>query len=862
MTGPKPYGLHVISGELTDKDLARIASVTHRFLTFKDAAELQNLKQVYDLPDGGYFIIKDMGGVFRVIADKQVKHEAELVRDGLVKMFIPMFFSGVITRSVLRENQKVALKLTEQCRSRLRKTLGFEVAKTQVLERFTIEAHHSFIEFSNMLSNSSVLKTQYAGQNPGWYSGSMAKLMQFVGGYGRQDFENLPDTPVERVRFDLPEHLSKTLWSKYKSVRLPAYSGLPHSDGAFRFDYKWKKTHAVAFDNQNKPWLIEVSDKVWAMPLPIIPLTADPLFHEYVADKLGDEEILEVLETFGAMPSGECFPENREDFNAWVRAGVIIPVCDVADFHQKSSFYDACGWSFNTRGNNAYNTAYHYDETTGLIYSSTYKLHLALSSSEKYYGLDEVVLGRDLPKQDRETLTRYLSSFIGSINNTSVRGQALLFKLQHVAHSEILNRANQSSTRAETEINYWDMYEAPAIATHSGNVNQVYGGYLFHPAPYKAQPQIKFPNYTLGFCQSFDFTPLQPGWSVRCDTVMFAYYEGDNIKVVKYFYDGARFYKNVDSDYENPMIVGRWYHNSTEGMSTLAGHFYITDMDERAELAPTVTQTTIEGRDAGYDSQPFFSFDNFFWRPGTLWRNRYYTHLTKTTVTSGTYKDVAVVIPMYQRNSSLYAVREGYRSKSYSESLQLYSVQDPYSYRYWTHHPIWAWIGGLEVMKGSPSPKQGDPVWAEMELYNPSQTNDFADNGPWITGLPADYTWLVHPKSNEWRHSGGGGAPKVNTYTTGYSIPPKEDGGRLYWDTTELVTVRSTRPDDKYFLPSPDEYGFTMYRDGCKVFMGQTTYANISEQDEQKALGVRKIFGHTKLVDHQAAYHFIGVIHE
>ena len=103
MTGPIPYGLHVISGELTDQDTDRIISEIHRFLTYKEAAQLENLKQVYDLPDGGYFIVQHVGGLFRVIADKQEPEKFKFINDGLVKTFIPMFFSGVIEKATVRQ---------------------------------------------------------------------------------------------------------------------------------------------------------------------------------------------------------------------------------------------------------------------------------------------------------------------------------------------------------------------------------------------------------------------------------------------------------------------------------------------------------------------------------------------------------------------------------------------------------------------------------------------------------------------------------------------------------------------------------------------------------------------------------------
>ncbi|PWF32977.1 hypothetical protein DBB30_29670, partial [Yersinia pestis] len=97
--------------------------------------------------------------------------------------------------------------------------------KTLELERFTILANNKFPEF---ISSGEVTKyTQYFGQNPGWYRGNMAKVIQFVGGYGRQDFDQLPEDDLERISFTLPEKLRFELWEKYKDTRLPGYSGLP-----------------------------------------------------------------------------------------------------------------------------------------------------------------------------------------------------------------------------------------------------------------------------------------------------------------------------------------------------------------------------------------------------------------------------------------------------------------------------------------------------------------------------------------------------------------------------------------------------------------------------------------------------------
>lgn len=854
MTGPIPYGLHVISGELTDKDTDRILSVIHRFLTYKEAAQLDNLKQVYDLPDGGYFIVQHVAGVFRVIADKQEPEKFKFVNDGLVKTFVPMFFSGVVEKATVREGEKVKIKITEQCRRRLERQLERKIAKELELERFTIEQSYKFPEF--LMQSASILKrTQYVAHNPGWYSGSMAKLHQFVGGYGIQDFDQLPEDDIERIQMRLPEKLLLEFQDKYNDVRLPGYTGLPPIDGQFKCYYAARKTDGIAFDNLNKPWLIRVGKKVWAMPLPIIPLTADPIFHEY-ANELGDEELLAILDTFGAMPSGESFPEDSAEFNRWQRAGVIIEVCDNSDFQKLSPVCEARGWSFHSRGYAAFNTAYT-NNALGIIECSTFKLNLELTSAMNHYGTDKVAPGDELDRASRERLGNYLSQVFSRLSGDDSLSRTLKYKIRNIPQDILLGRAS-NNPNVDTEINYWDNYVCEPMAIHNGNVNQIYTGKLFHPAKPLFQPQIKFPNYPAGLCVSFDFSPLEPGVSASCDTVMYAYYDNDSLKVVKYFYTPKSFYKKVETDYEECMAVGSWFKNETTGTTTINGHFYTTDIDERDEVSPSLTEATVKGEDAGYDSKPSFSFIHYFAMQGSLWRNRYCTHLTKSKRTTATNINLAVLIPMFNTSTVLHAAKITGGQVTDSESKKLLSVRDPYSYRYWTYDFVFAWNTALSKQTGKPSPKDGSPVWVELEDYNPGPCSDFADNGPWIPSMPYDITWLIHPNKNEWNHSGGGGAPKVNEYsrTVTKDVDPK---GSLKWVVNDFnITLQTTIPDERYFLPSPDQYGLGMSRTSSRVFLGQSEYVNISETNQ----GVWKYRGYTSLVNHSRAYHFIGVINE
>lgn len=856
MTGPIPYGLHVISGELTEQDTNRIVSVIHRFLSFKDAAQLENLKQVHDLPDGGYFIVQHVAGIFRVIADKQEPEKFKFAHDGLVKVFIPMFFSGVVEKSTVRDGEKVRIKITEQCRRRLGLQLERNIPKDLDLERFTIKINSRFPEFEPK-TEGLIKPTQYQAHNPGWYSGSMAKLHQFIGGYGRQDFEQLPDNDIERIQLRLPEHLYTLFQEKYQDVRLPGYLGLPDKSGQFQYDYKASKTHAVAFDNENKPWLIQVTDKVYAMPLPVIPVTADPLFHQYVNEELGDSELMEILETFKAFPSGEGFPEG-EEFRQWLRAGVIIEICDTADFHAHAAMFTACGWSFNSSGNIGYNTAWRYDEK-GIKECGTFRMQLDLQGTNKHYGTDKVDSSEQLSNQQRADLGRYLSKLFSSLSGESSLSRSIRYKIRHIPQSEILARSSNVNDDMSSEISYWDNYVCEPIAQHKGKVIKLYNGKLYNPERPVLQPQIKFPDYMMGFCATFDFSPVEPGVSADCDTIMYAYFDDDTLKVVKYYYVRGDFTKQVDTDYEQCMTVGSWYRIETTGRSSISGNFYLTDIDDRDEISPTVTHTTIKGEDKGYDTKPYFSYLHFGAMQGDLWRNRYFTHLTKSETIRDKRIEIGILVPMFNRNCVLHANRVTGGNKTNAESLELKYVQDPWSYKYWTYDAVFAWNTPLPKQTGKPYPVNGNPVWVEMQSYAPLTCSDFADQGPWITNMPADYTWLIHPESNEWKYSGGGGPPKVRQYSTNVTTPI-ETTGNLKWVVNDLIiTILTKPPQNHYFLPSPDQYGLTMQRAGSKVFLGQVTYANINETNDA---GAWKYTGYSNLANHNRVNHFIGVINE
>ncbi len=858
MHSPRPFGLHSMGGELTDDDLSFIGHVSRRLTNLKTSSRLENLKMVYDLPDGGFVIVQDVGGVFRAITHKSEITDNGNKTDGLAKYYVPMMYSGVVTKTALQQGEGLGLRLSEMTRKRLVGYSGTQLPPKDIqLQRFRIDYNDMVYEFKSQ-QESQIFISQYAKQRPTWYSGAMAEVMQIVGGYGRQLFDELPEDTIERAIVVIPGEYLKQIQNDIQNIRLPGYTGLPPGNGQFQFDYKFHRTNGITFDKNNQPWLIRVgSGGVHAMPLPLVPATTTDSFRKFIED-VGDEEIIKILDRFGGMPSGEGFPSGL-DFETWRRAGVIIKVCSMSEFYSNVPYSSACGWSFNLQGVEGVNTCYDYDND-GVIVGKTYKLNLSFESAINRGWLKGVNVDADYVPE----ISTYLSKLLQLLPGGSAKTNAINYKLRRVTQQEIYQRASTILNVNSDEVDYWDNLELEPIAQLSGNLSLISKGYLYHYAKPESQPQIKFPSVEAGGCVSFDFSPtsredIPQGYIVKCDTIMFAYFVENSIKVIKYFLDTRSYYQDEESNFEPSMTVGSWSKTERMGASSVQGHFYTTDFDFRETFSPSITTTTIKGEDRGFDNPPYFEFEDIFSMQGSVWRNRYYTHLTKTDTTDREAIHLGVCIPFFCRNSVILAKENFITGKKTTESLKRYAMRDPTSYRYWTYHKVWAWSGGLPKMTGKPAPVNGNPVWVEIKSYNPTQTSDFADQGDWLPGLPYDMTWLIHPNSNEWLHGGGGGIPKVKEYYTSTNFGSSSNGS-LYFDISDIpVQVHNNIPDNWYFNVSPDKSGNIFYRDACKVVFGATEYVNISETDNNNR---RFKQGYCGLVSDKSAYHFFGVINE
>lgn len=850
MHAGRPYGLHVVGKPLTEKDEAFISATALRFTNLKSVSNLDSLKLVYELPDGGSFVIQDAGGNFRVIAHKPIYQEQKYL-DGLAKNYVPMLFCGAVSvYGLVKAGSGLRMSLTKKTQERVYNYDKNRSAPAGVeLHRFVCEYNPIVSEFKPRIMAAGLTYTQYIKQRPTWYSGAMSEVMQIVGGYGKQEFDKLPDDDIERAQLIIPQKYLDRISDELSTTRLPAYSGVPNKDGQFQYDYKFLKTHIVSFDEQNNPWLVEVNGSgVWAMPLPIIPATQTLAFREYMKE-VNDTEVSAILDRFGAMPSGESFPLGASAFQAWRRAGVIIKVCDTKDFYDHQAYSMAMGWSANTNGTELVNTCHNFESTKIAVTSFAYKIKLNLGAA-KNNGRAKAPSSLTIDESAR--INRYLSALYDLIQENTAVNLAIKYKIHRVPIELLSSRARGKFY--DSEVSYWNNLELEPIAKHEGNTVKIGQGYYFGGA------EIKVPEPLFEGSLSIPLSLANRGdYPGAHDTIVLAYYVGDSLKTVRSFNDNRPHTREEDSNFEKYMYVGKWYEKILSGVAKLSGTIYLSDIDDRILTAPIEFETTVEGKDLGFGGADL-QMDFYFWRTGTISRHRYYTTKTTKSTLYGKSISTALVLPFFCRNLVVYAKKESVVRREFEESLKLGLVKDPYTYRVWSDNETLIMFGRLEVQKGLPYPIDGQPVYAEIQNYNPNESNEWANNGPWVKALPSNVTSILYDYSTTiWAYEKTWPLPPVNEYKITKDEKP-DSAFELkcqVFDRFELVNKSEHR--NSYYSLSPDAFGNFFYLDACKVLFGSKRYANISELTEA---GNRKQWGESALVDNKTAHHFIGVINE
>jgi hypothetical protein len=542
---------------------------------------------------------------------------------------------------------------------------------------------------------------QSARLRPTLYSGTMKRLVQMLLGYGKQAKKSI----YGRELVLRPDETFDPPPTKFE--RDTAKNGLQ-----VPYDWRWHRTHGLTRAQDGRWWIVEVRSGVGihAMPMRRHLGSITEEFRKKAEDK-ADGFTLEVLDLFGGLPTGEPFPSG-EELDAKVRAGMILrgaDADDVAQFYSHSPYSTMLGWAFSDSGRKATNTAWRYggDRVQRGV----------------HFGIDlNVGAVREIkPPANADALKRRIAS---KAREFPRRIEAALFKIDLLTDDQVSDLMRAQIDDAFGEL---DKMVVDPVAVFSAAIGKHSEGKVYWPTIFS--PQIKFPTLG-GDILSHDMTPLNPLIPVSgeqyCDTVMHAFFSGEQLRVVKFYKGPTDNRSGEENDFEQCMNKGSWFSRTFSGQYGVQPGFYTETFDDRQETWENLTESRIKGDDLGYVRVAFGdSPENL--EASFMFRERGFRITTSTTSWTDRRYGAAIAIPCWFREAYYYAVRDSYGSVSRSKTVFYRNVRDPWSYLGWRNffniqgrqHPAGC---------GSPSVRR-----VSAGGYSPGLCSDDADNGPWAT---------------------------------------------------------------------------------------------------------------------------------
>lgn len=501
--------------------------------------------------------------------------------------------------------------------------------------------------------------SQYTLLRGSMYSGAMASAVQILLGMGKINKAMLRD-PTRRV----PD-------SAY--IKQVGERGVQ-----VKYDYKYHRTHGIAYGTDNHPWLIEISHArgVLAMPLPIFPRSDLAGFVDRAVAR-GDNAMETALSELGCLPTGESFPISTEALDAAIAAGDILQLLtadDMQPFYDNQPYSAAVGWAFNMRGTEAHNTGYRFEDDhvqRGVWYQVNFNIGALATARE--------------PGDPIGTASAYLR----------MQSEGTLY-----APRTVLGRY--------LPIKFYDPY-LPGLRSHDG-------------AP-SAPTDNNNPR-----CDTVMFVCF-----IGDELKTVRFFRNPREEMINEIddprYDGECLYNNS------------WVITQTVGMRGFPTMMYTNDFDDRKVLDPSVTVTNIESRDLGFNP-PKFSDHIDSPEVASVWREKAFRTTTVIDRRDGEYVGSMVVIPQFSREAFYYATGHAFTLGHFGSTHVTYQLlKDPnvgYSWRNFPRLAAPSWpsdIGCAETNCGGRRPFPGPH--ADRKIVCTTRQDfacaDFADSGTWLT---------------------------------------------------------------------------------------------------------------------------------
>jgi hypothetical protein len=187
--------------------------------------------------------------------------------------------------------------------------------------------------------------TQYGKLRSSLYSGAMAEVVQILMGIGKLPTGAFaPDTYLPPGSY----------FDKAETAGIQV-----------QYDWHFQRCHGAVHAQDGSWWLVEISGNrgIIAMPLPMIPGTDDETGTlRAEAESRGDSMVLAALDRFGAIPSGEPFPDG-DDLTTAIQKGDVLRFMDASSVQDLlgEPYSTDCGFSFSSEGDSCVNTSYDWD---------------------------------------------------------------------------------------------------------------------------------------------------------------------------------------------------------------------------------------------------------------------------------------------------------------------------------------------------------------------------------------------------------------------------------------------------------------------------------------------------------------------
>lgn len=796
----------------------------------KHLLRVDRLSKSFDSPDGTQVYVIDLEHqrVIHIIPPTALPdveyHEPEWPELGANIVGVPDYVSGAvlnpvidqaamhlpgddmsadpITYPVIREHL-----VTERTAGRI----PFDMARYKL----AVQEHTSFAKPGG--SGPQLIYSQHRSLKPGLYSGAMRPLMQILLGVGRVR----PETFEQRWIDEDPENRRPIAFMTRESEGDdPSAPQRDYPESAFglgsdaqynpviTFDYRFNRTHGISWGSDGKAYIVEIGQRgVLIMPLLVDPVSeteAGRKRYENLFPELFDPSWWKgypggtFFDAFGGFPVNRPIPNGEDDLDRLIRSGEVARVLDrdeMARFYSNSSYSSSLGWAFRPDGSVAQNTCHGFEGKFRVGYHFAVSMQIGdYADIEPPAEAVQVIARLSLSGADRRKALRM----------TKEQAQQVMAVFEQDAAKEL-----------------FDSMSVKAQIVASANLLLQKKGFLFHPNPFRLQPQIKFPEPLLDAILSFDFTveglTVQEQIGLVCDTPMFVCYQGASLSVLNYAGRYASIMPPVTlSTRQECQFVGSWeVATSAEGPS-VKGYFYGSDGDWRDNFSGgksvrRKTTGSYVGRTA------FLEYCTFFAMHSVSYWEYWHSYVWEEEETDSRGMTLSAAIPNGDR-SIYYIGRIDWRlGVKRSNGYQGASMSGRGTGRAEgiVHHPVWHWTGGCPSPWiqdsgpvdcrlrefGEPYQVDGcfhDEVTVAITPYNPCPIGPFAGLGMRFGHVPTGGSYTnTQPVVNEFEF-------KIHIFgdTALHGTVIKEGSA-----SGEAIGQESISVSDWWQKSSPDDFG-------------------------------------------------------